>query len=145
VPELVRLLSEAQLDSRVRVSIASTLGELGERSIVPELVRLLPDQQVDFFVRERIVYVLGELGEQSIVPELVRIFSNSELDIEYSLTVALENLAQDEKTIASLLSLLASPNNKHLLIEILWMASRRAGVWIIRTDKVENPYEMIKW
>src|SRR5262249_55499068 len=60
--ELVRLLSDPQLDEDLQGRIAEALGHLGERSVAPALIRLLPDPHLDSVVRGRIAEALGYLA-----------------------------------------------------------------------------------
>jgi len=78
--QLLRLLSNEQVNPDVRMSIASILSKLGERSIVPDLLRLLSDEQLDSHVRGNIANALSELGERSIVPDLLRLLSDKQDD-----------------------------------------------------------------
>ncbi len=64
----------------MRRSIASALGDLGERSVAPDLLRLLADQQGDQSVRRSIASALGELGERSVIPDLVRLLTDEQVD-----------------------------------------------------------------
>ena len=61
VPELLKLLSNQQVDKDVRGRIAAALGTLGERSVVPDLLKLLSNEQVNTDVRRRIADALGTL------------------------------------------------------------------------------------
>ncbi len=60
-PQLLQLLSDEQLDSRVRQRIAGALGRIGEPSIVPRLLQLLSDGQLDQSLRQYIAEALRPL------------------------------------------------------------------------------------
>ncbi len=78
--DLVRLLSDASLDSDLRERIAKALKELGERWIAGELVGLLSDASLDTSLRGRIAEAaLGKLGEHTIASDLVRLLSDASL------------------------------------------------------------------
>jgi len=72
VPDLLRLLSNQQLDDYVRRSIAAALGTLGDRSVAPDLLRLLSNQQLDPNVRTSIAQSLGILANDA---ESVRVMA----------------------------------------------------------------------
>ena len=60
--ELMRLLSDASLDVRVRRSIAKALGKLGERTVASKLMKLLPDASLDADLRRSIAEALKKLA-----------------------------------------------------------------------------------
>jgi len=78
--QLVRLLSDEQLDWQLRERVAEALGQLGERSIAPQLVQLLIEEQLDSRVRESIKKALGQLGERSSLWRLVQLFSDDRVE-----------------------------------------------------------------
>lgn len=52
-------------------TIADTLVEIGDASIVPPLIEGLGDPSKEELVRSRIAYVLGEMGDEEAIPALV--------------------------------------------------------------------------
>ena len=64
----------------VRSSIASALGQLGERSVAHDLVPLLSNEQIDGYVRSRIASALGMLtDDEMIVRSLAELISTSDI------------------------------------------------------------------
>lgn len=135
-PQLVQLLSDEQLNSRVRESIAYALGQLGERSIAPQLVQRLSDEQLDWQLRERIAGALGRLGEPSIAPQLLQLLSDEQLNssVRQRIAEALKALATDEATIHALTALLPTSDIADSIHHLLWTMSRQIGVRIFIAD-----------
>ncbi|MDQ2715015.1 MAG: HEAT repeat domain-containing protein, partial [Chloroflexota bacterium] len=65
-PALLPLLANEQLDDWVRGSIVTSLGRLGDHSIVPDLFQLLRNEQLDDWVRQPIADVLGQFIQDQV-------------------------------------------------------------------------------
>jgi hypothetical protein len=85
---LLRLLSDEQVDTKLRQRIADALGNLGDRSVVPELLRLLSDKGVEKLVLWNATVLIGSIGDRSVVPELLRLLSDEQVDTELRQRIA---------------------------------------------------------
>lgn len=108
---LLDALSDSQLSSNLRGTIAGALGNSGDRSIVPDLLRLLHNQQIDSNVRIAIAYALATLDGRTIVPDLLQMLNDEQIDKQLGgqLPQILGNLG-DRSVVPSLLLLL--PNEQ---------------------------------
>ena len=84
----VQLLSNLSLGATIRSSIAEGLGDSGERMIAPELLQLLSNTQIDMIVRGSIALALGHLGERSIVPDLMKLLANPRVEAFVRIRIA---------------------------------------------------------
>ena len=79
--QLLRLISNQQISTKLSQVIAAKLGKSEERSMVSELVPLLSNQQIDSTVRQSIAQALGEFSECSVVPELLKLLADPQLEL----------------------------------------------------------------
>jgi len=112
LPQLLRLLSNEKVDYNVRMSVAETLGSLGDNTIASRLLAILDKRKIDPDVRASIAAALGFLGDQSVVPQLLRLLSNEKIDpsIRWRIVDALGALGamDSEATVPDFLDLLAN-------------------------------------
>jgi len=98
--QLVQLLSDEQLDWRLRERVAEVFGQLGERSTVPQLVQLLIKEQLDARVRQSIKKALGQLGERSSRWRLVPLFADERVEPRLRQQIAEAFGKAEERSIA---------------------------------------------
>lgn len=142
------MLSNKQIDSDVRMSIAIILGERDDRSVIPSLLQLLFDQQIDPIVRERTAVALGNLGGSFLIPDLLQFFSNPKINwrIRRGIAKALGKLANDESTVRTLAELLQTSDIADDIHQALWKVSRQAGVRAFMIDgPAAKEIEIVKW
>jgi HEAT repeat protein len=94
------------------MTVAETLGSLGDQSIAPRLLAVLTKRRVDPDVRASIATALGLLGDKSVIPQLLRLLSDEKIDpsIRWRIVDALAVLGamDDEAAVPDFLSLLAN-------------------------------------
>jgi HEAT repeat protein len=108
VPQFLALLSDEEVDYRVRMAVAEALGALGacpepvsgetfyaqdklrwrDESVTSQLLRLLPNEKIDYRVRVRVAEALGALGDESIASQLLRLLRNEKVDYNVRMAVA---------------------------------------------------------
>ena len=91
-------------------SIATTLGALGDQSIIPELRRLLSSSHSKTNVQLHIAIALGTLGDHSVIPQLLQELSHPEINLSAGLNIAATLGALNESSVVpELLRLLSNP------------------------------------
>jgi HEAT repeat protein len=144
----VRLLSDASLSDYLRGRIASTLKNLGERTVASDLVRLLSNASLSDDLRVRIALALGNLGERTIASDLVQLLSDASLSADLRVRIAdtLKLLAFDPVSIHQLARLLAHPTLADTAYTILWTVSRHAGMSIFPLhEPSDEVVEIVSW
>ena len=116
--QLLRLLSDPQIDAPVRRSIAEALGKLGERSVAFDLLQMLSDSRIDAPVRRSIAEALGKLGERSVAFDLLQMLVNRQVELYVRMRIA-EALGAlgDQSVVPELLQVLSDPQSDSLLCE----------------------------
>lgn len=147
VKHLLDLLSAGlQLSPEMLQSVTLALSVLGKRYMPPNLLPLLSDGRVTPNVRQSIAHTLGALGDHSVVPTLCVLLSDKTIDysVRQSIVYAVEQLANDEDTLTTLIKLLPQSNADAAddIHRVLWTVSRRMGVKILLTNK---QIEVVKW
>ena len=148
---LLQLLSNEQIESSVRSSIAYALGQLGERSVAHELVPLLSNEQIESSVRWSIAAALGWLGERSVVHELVSLLSNEQVDASVRWTIAMALGQLGERSVAHELVPLLSNEQiessvRHTIAEALgWLGERSVAHELVSLLSNEQVDKSVRW
>ncbi len=121
ITRLFRVLSSTPY-SLTQEQVASTLAEIGGKTVNAQLVSLLVNEQLDSSVRYSIARALGQLGERSIAPQLVSLLANEQLDSNVRSSIAGALGQSGERSIApQLVSLLANERlDSSVRLRITW-------------------------
>jgi HEAT repeat protein len=96
------------------MTVAETLGSLGDESIASRLLSILAKKKIDPDVRASVAAALGPLGDKSVIPKLLRLLSDEKIDpsIRWKIVDALAVLGamDDEAAVPDFLSLLSNDN-----------------------------------
>ncbi|MCF6157963.1 MAG: HEAT repeat domain-containing protein [wastewater metagenome] len=74
-------------DMEVRAAVVSSLGVLGDRTVVPELLPALHDKEM--WVRLAAASAIGEIHDEAVIPELLRLLGDDDARVRESAALAL--------------------------------------------------------
>lgn len=126
--ELLRLLTNEQINEPLRWEIADALGRNGDKSIAPDLVRLLINKKVHYSLGLMVAEALGELQDKSVVPDLLGLLTDKKIDIDVCQGVAraLGTLGGQD-VVLNLLHLLSNERVSHFVRQEIAEALARRG------------------
>ncbi len=104
VPVLINDLDDS--DSRVRTWAASSLGYIGDSTVIPKLIERVKDE--DSYVRRSSIRALGKIGETSVLPVLLGALDDEEHELRRAAVDALGEL-NDPVVVAPLIKALSDP------------------------------------
>lgn len=121
--EMFPLVIDEHIDRLVRISLASSMEAIGNRSLVASILEVVPDRAIDVYVRSALCHAVGKLGDRRHIELLRRLhLDHDDTYVQRNVIIARGRLGdpevvpeyEDKKIPQLLVEWLAAPDSEEL-------------------------------